>query len=364
MLRLRWRHLKKQEQLSLGLSDTPLHRHLAKGVAAQIEADLVTGEYDPTLAKYQLTEQGKPAIAAPSTVELFEQFISKKRREGVSDLAIATKYRALQANIARYGNDITTADDASQLVSLLRNRQKQLTANQNLVLLKSFGDWLKEQQHTKENIYRSIKPLKGLHTSTQDRKPFTKGEIILFLETARNHPVCYRYYDFCFVLFSLGLRPSEAIGLRWCHINVDRREVVIRESLGRSADGRSAGRARQRKGTKTGNSRVLPLNDRLLALFAGRQTATSKPDDLVFTSATGKPIDDRMFCRRYWRRICEEAGIPYRPPYAARHTFISHGIEYKRWSPHQAASLAGHSSTRMVSETYGHMIDTPELPDI
>ena len=363
MLRLRWRHLGKQEQLSLGLSDTPLHRHLAAGRAAQIKADLVTGEYDPTLAKYQLTAQSDQTNAVPSTVELFERFTEKKRREGVSELAIATKYSALQANIARYGSDITTTDGARQMVNLLRGRQGKITANQNLILLKSFGEWMKEQQYIGENIYRVIRPLKGSHTNTQDRTPFTTEELLLFLETMRIHPVCYKYYDFCVVLFSLGLRPSEAIGLRWRHINLERGEVVICESLGRSADGRSAGSARQRKGTKTGNSRVLPLNDRLRSLFAGRKTASSQADDLVFTSATGKPIDDRMFRQRYWRRICEEAGIPYRPPYAARHTFISHGIEYKRWSPHQAASLAGHSSTRMVSATYGHMIDTPELPD-
>lgn len=42
-------------------------------------------------------------------------------------------------------------------------------------------------------------------------------------------------------------------------------------------------------------------------------------------------------------------------------TVISHGIE-QGLTPQQAASIAGHSSTRMVNEVYGHMITKPKLP--
>ena len=363
ILRLRWTYLGKRKELSLGLADNPLHRHLAEGRAAQMKADIVSGEYDETLDRYRLLASEPAQPTAPSTVALFEQFTAKKRRDGVSGQAIATKYNALRSNLARYGRAITTTEDAHNLLALLRGRQSAKTANQNLVLLKSFGRWLVEQQHIKENVFDSVVPLKGSKASIQDRTPFTRDETLLFLETARTHKTGYQYYDFCLVLLSLGLRPSEAIGLRWCHVDLVRKQVTIKESLSRSEDGRSSGRSRQRKGTKTGNARKLPLNERLVQMFAGRKSVIAQPDDLVFTTPTGKPIDDRMFCRRYWRRICEAAGIPYRPPYAARHTFISHGIEYKRWSPQQAASMAGHSSTRMVSEVYGHMMDTPELPD-
>ena len=329
-----------------------------------MKADIVSGNYDETLDQYRLIAAQPISTEAPSTVALFEQFTAKKRQDGVSELAIATKYKALRANIARYGNNVTTHEDARQLVALLRNRQSLQTANQNLVLLKSFGHWLVQQQLVEENLFNSVVSLKGINIKAQDRTPFTKEELLLFLETARTHKTGYQYYDFCYVLLALGLRPSEAIGLRWMHVNLDRKEVTICESLGRSPDGRSSGRVRQRKGTKTNKTRVLPLSNRLVTMFAGRKSALAQPNDLIFTTPTGKPIDDRMFRERYWRRICEAAGIPYRPPYVARHTFISHGIEYKRWSPQQAASLAGHSSTRMVSEVYGHMIDVPELPDV
>ncbi|PZO55452.1 MAG: hypothetical protein DCF15_10405 [Phormidesmis priestleyi] len=364
MLRLRWRYLSAPKQLSLGLADTPLNRHRAQGMAAQIEADMVSGHYDSTLDKYRLIAKPQPVAAALPTAELFDQFTEKKRRDGTSELAINTKYKALRSNIARYGAGVVTADDAHELVAMLRTRQSQKVSNQNLVLLKAFGAWLKKQQYLEQNVFESVASLRCNHVNEQDRTPFTQKEVALMLETMKTHKVCYQYYDFTFILFALGLRPSEAIGLRWRHVDLERKQVTISESLGRADDGRSSGSSRQRKGTKTGNVRLLPLNPRLVALFAGRRSATAQLDDLVFTSATGKPICDRLYRERYWKRVCTEAGIPYRPPYTARHTFISHGIEYKRWSPHQAASMAGHRSTRMISEVYGHMMDRPELPDI
>lgn len=133
--------------------------------------------------------------------------------------------------------------------------------------------------------------------------------------------------------------------------------------MARSEEGQTAGYARQRKPTKTVNIRTLPLSDRLVALFQGRHAPESQPDDLVFTTARGRVIDDHNFRERVWLKTCQRAGIRYRPPYMARHTLLSHGIEYGGWSLPQAVQIAEHTSTRMVAETYGHMLDQPQLPE-
>ncbi len=164
-------------------------------------------------------------------------------------------------------------------------------------------------------------------------------------------------------MLSLGLRPSEVIGLRWRHIDIDRKQVTISETMARSEDGKTAGYARQRKSTKTVNIRTLPLTPRLVALLKGRRSPESQFDDLVFTTARGCVIDDHNFRERVWLETCKQTGIKYRPPYTTRHTLLSHGIEYEGWSLPQAAQIAGHTSTRMVAETYGHMLDQPQLPE-
>jgi len=366
MLRLRWTYGGKQRQLSLGLPDTPKGRRIAAETAEKIESDLISGEYDPTLAKYEplrdLPDLGLDA--STSTAELFDRFTEFKRLDGVSGQTIGTKYRALRSNIKRLGQDVSTAEDARQLMELLRDRQSSKIANQNLVLLKSFGKWLVEEKHLSTNIYEGIKPKKADGKRSQDRTPFSRDELSQFLATMLLHPTISHYYDFSIVLFSLGLRPSEAIGLRWQHVNTGRREITICESLSRAADGKSAGKARERKATKTGNVRILPLNDRLVRLFETRAQSGHEPDELIFSAADGGPIDDRNYRNRYWKPICNYAGIPYRPPYTSRHTLLSYGLEYGGWTERQAAFIAGHKSTRMISETYGHLINRPDLPDL
>jgi integrase len=82
---------------------------------------------------------------------------------------------------------------------------------------------------------------------------------------------------------------------------------------------------------------------------------------LIFTTPSGKPIDDHSFSQRAWRRILAEAEVSHRPPYTCRHTCISHLIESGASLP-QAAAVAGHVDTSQVSRTYSHQINRPDMP--
>lgn len=361
MLRLRWTYQGQSYQMALGMSDSPLNRHLAQGKAAEIQADIVYGRFDPSLDKYR-PQADAIAVVELGTSHLFEQFIDYRRKDGTSGQAIASRYKSLLSNIKRFGRSIEDEETARELVDFLRSRQSPQTANQNLSLLKAFGCWCVKQALCSMNPYIAIKPLK-CSRSIHNRQPFSRDEVQRFLATIRTDSVNYRYYDFCYVMLSLGLRPSEAIGLRWQHIDLERKQITISETMARSEDGKTAGYARQRKSTKTVNVRTLPLSDRLVALFQGRHSPESQPDDLVFTTKRGGVIDDHNFRERVWLKTCKQAGIKYRPPYTARHTLLSHGIEYEGWTLVQAAQIAGHTSTRMVAETYGHMLDQPRLPE-
>ncbi|MEM6353260.1 MAG: site-specific integrase [Cyanobacteria bacterium P01_D01_bin.14] len=359
MLRLRWSHQGKDKQISLGLPDTPANRYQAEAKAAEIAADMLNGRYDPTLDKYR-NHQAQSAAADTSTVALFDEFIAHKLREGTSGQTIRAKYDSLRSNIARLGRDVQAVEDARELVELVRSRQQPRTANQTLTLLKAFGEWMLREGMCDRNLFSDIRPLRYAKNNVQNRKPFTLPELTKILAALRLDRHRYIYYDFTYVMLSWGLRPSEVIGLQWKHVDLERREVTVCEALGRASDGRSSGRARERRATKTGDVRVFALKGKTLSLFSGRRLPDCKPDDLVFTSPTGRPIDDRNFRTRVWKPICEKAGVEYRPPYALRHTFTSHNIE-QGLTLIEAASALGHSSTRMVSDTYGHVINRPEL---
>lgn len=364
MLRLRWRYEGRQRQLSLGLPDTPVNRQIAEQVRSEIARDIAYGDYDHTLNRYRLKHSsGEQSAKQLSTHKLFDAFIDYKREHGLSEQTIASRYRSVRSHIKSFGRDIQSSDDAIALVERLRRQQNPATANKNLGILKQFGKWLAIANHLNENPFCDIDPLKVIKTKPRSHDVFTVQEVQALLLAFKTDERCRQFHDLCLVLFTLGLRPSEAIGLRWHHIDLKSRQVTICESLSRAGDGRTSGYARVRKETKTGSIRVLPLNEKLVSLFLRRRGPDSEPDDLVFTTAKGKPINDQYIRDCCWKPMCQKAGIPYRPPYTARHTFISHGLEYKDWTLPQAAELAGHANTKMVASTYAHMVQRPELPD-
>lgn len=364
VLRLRWTYQGKRQELSLRLPDTPHNRRLATIQAIQLELDLIEGQFDESLNKYRVGQFVQARKPSSSTVSLFKQFSQFKAGKGVSAQALNTKYSALRSNIKRLGRDILTEADARDLIALLRSRQGQLTANQNLFLLKSFGQWLVASNHFAANPFTAISAQTGAAKITQDRTPFSKDELLRFYPAMLLHPTASHYCDFTVSMLLLGLRPSETIGLRWRHILLQRKEITISESLSRGPEGQSSGAGRVRKSTKTERVRILPMSDRLHRLFMARWRPDVQPDDLVFLSPEGQAIDDRNYRNRVWKIVLKAAQIPYRPPYTARHTLISHGLEYGGWTYKQAAYIAGHTSTRTVSRTYSHLLEKPDLPDL
>ncbi|NCJ05052.1 DUF3596 domain-containing protein [Synechococcales cyanobacterium C] len=52
-LRLRWRYHGKRYTLACGVADSAIGRGLARQKASQIEADLITGQFDHTLLRYK-----------------------------------------------------------------------------------------------------------------------------------------------------------------------------------------------------------------------------------------------------------------------------------------------------------------------
>jgi integrase len=362
MLRLRWTYQGKEYYLALGCPDTPFNRTLAKRKVAAIEADLAYGAFDSSLEKYK----DKPLLApeevkVQSTVELFTAFMEARQEDGsTSGQAIASRYKPLLSNLKRFGKDIINEESAREFVDYIRSRQSPHIANQNLSLLKGFCAWGIEQGHITNNPFAVIKPLKVNHVVSPTRLPFTATEIRKLLDVARLHPRWHSYHDFCMVLLYLGIRPSEGIGLRWRHIDWQRRTILVRESLSRSPEGRTAGYARQKKATKNHKVRIIDLHPDLYTMLQGRFTPTVQADDLIFTTVTGKAIDDHNFSQRTWRDLCKAAGIEHRVPYAARHSLGSHLLENGATIPQAAAILGNRPET--LARYYAHAINRPDMP--
>lgn len=359
MLRLRWTHQGRPFQLALGLPDSPLNRHRAEILASEIAADIARNQFDPTLAKYRPQPEPEPPPPTLTTADLFAQFMAHRQSEGTSGQAITARYQPLLNNLKRHGADILTETAARSFLAMLRGRQSPLVANQNLSLLRGFGDWCVEQGHIPENPWASLPRLKESTRANPKREPLTADQIRAILEATKADRYAAHYHDFVMCLFYLGVRPSEAAGLRWRHIDLERGQVSIAESLSRGEDGKTAAWARQRKGTKTGKTRAIALHPNLATVLAQRRPDAARPDDLVFLTPRGNAIDDHSFSQRIWKRVCGLVGVD-RVPYSARHSLGSHLLEQGASIPQVAATLGNTPET--TARHYAHMIDRPEMP--
>ncbi len=350
LLTLRFSYKGTRHQRAIGLPDTPINRELARRKACEIEFDIASEKFDPTFEKYFPRET--TPIARPTTLELWEKFIDYRISCNTSEESISSRYRPIAANLRRFGKDIETESSALEFVSLLRSRQKPRTANKNLSLLRGFGKWCLSECHWEANHFTPIAALK-----VGDRIPeeiFEVEDIHRLIEAASRDKILLRYRDFIIFLLSSGCRPSEAIGLRWEHVNFRRDEIHICESLSRSAQG-----GRKRNGTKS-HTRFIPMSQAIRSMLEGRANGADL-EGLIFTSPTGKPIDDHNFSQRTWKRLCEKAGIPYRVPYNSRHSVSNHMLD-EGATFHQVAYSLGNSA-RMISDIYGRKRQGAKLPE-
>lgn len=150
----------------------------------------------------------------------------------------------------------------------------------------------------------------------QKVKPFTSKEVQAILMAFKADRYYHPYADFVAFLFGTGCRFGEAAALKWKHIADDFSAIWIGESVSRGV----------RKTTKTGKDRIVTLTPKVAIMPKERKPIECNPENLVFPSPSGQPINDHTFRRRAWKTILTKLGIDYRRPYSTRHTAISHAL--------------------------------------
>jgi len=160
------------------------------------------------------------------------------------------------------------------------------------------------------------------------------SEIVALREMAEKHsPHMAIYVD---LMLYAGLRPGEAIHLRWADVDFPRRALVIAP--------------REQWSPKTRRSRVVPTPDELLAHL---------------TDLRRDPLDGILVVGRSWRwaerafpRVVRYAGLPRSGERAVtartlRHTYASH-LVMAGVPLYTVAALLGHTTPR-TTQIYAHL---------
>ena len=352
-LRLRWSHQGKRFNLSLGLNDTQLGRTIAQGRVSQIETDLMTGNFDRTLAKYRTGVNPPEPGTKVSAVDLFDRFIQHKSKS--VDPRTMEKYRAIRSKVSALMGDECAAIDEDRADRFRLDMAKDVSPDTQkgyLTRLSACWQWSIKEGLVLVNPWSEITKRVKVPPK-QKARPFTNQEITAILTGFRQDQHYRHYGDFVEFLLSTGCRTGEAIGLRWVHLSEDCGKVWIGESISRGV----------RKATKTNRSREFGLTTRLSAMLRSRCPQDFKPDDLVFPSPKGGAIDDHNFRNRAWKTVLKEAGVSYRKPYNTRHTFISHALA-SGVNPMTIAQMAGHDPEVLFSNYAADIQGGLQLPDI
>lgn len=169
--------------------------------------------------------------------------------------------------------------------------------------------------------------------------PLQPDEIKRLLESCPSEHRC-----FFLLLLSTGLRRSEAFGLTWEDVDLERGEIHVRHQL--------IGNRLVPPKTRAA-FRTIPLPPITAdALRVQLASSTTSELNLVFTTAVGTPVNASNFFRRVWLPLKEAAGLPTETTiHQLRKTFATACVSQGR-TPAWLAEVMGHSKPETTLAFY------------
>ena len=168
------------------------------------------------------------------------------------------------------------------------------------------------------------------------------------------------------LMLVVGLRPSEAIGLRISDVNLDARTVRVAQRVVHLRKRRTSARPGFDVGTPKSNrshrTLVLPpyieaplREQKQKALLARFPEAEYQEQDLLFPSKAGTPISARNLSVRYFKPALQRAGLPqdirlYDLRHAHATLLAAAGIPLR-----VVADQLGHANPHVTVTTYQHV---------
>lgn len=185
--------------------------------------------------------------------------------------------------------------------------------------------------------FNGVKLLKEQKTDIQ---PLSLNEVKLFLCKVRSD-----YQNYFKVRFFSGMRSGEITGLRWEHIDFERRQILIRETIVR-------GKVEYTK--NDGSFRDIDMIAPLFDALKSQHEVTGK-NDYVFCNTKGEHLDNRNVCNRVWYPMLDYLGLKRRRMYETRHTAATL-LMASGENPEWVARQLGHVNTEMLFKVYSRFV--------
>lgn len=349
------------------LPDTAANRKRVEAMLQKIEAKILLGSFDyaeqfpgsRNLKKFKATnaladpndlsgsvnsEQDRTPLFADFADQWFEESKIQWRKSHIRNLVSILSSSLKPAFKNKRVGEITKSDILSARGKMAKKKGRgpnelvsPKTINSHLAVLRMIMTEAAER-YDFENPYRNIKPLK---LKKVDIQPFSLDEVERITKYVRED---YRnYYQ---VRFYTGMRTGEIDGLKWEHVDFDRREILVRETL---ING-------EMEYTKTdGSQREIPMFGPVYEALKAQYEATGNLSKFVFCNRLGQPLDHNNVTKRVWYPLLELLKLKKRRPYQTRHTAATLLLASGE-NPEWVARTLGHSSTEMLFKVYSRYI--------
>ncbi|MGL6339173.1 MAG: tyrosine-type recombinase/integrase [Waterburya sp.] len=278
------------------------HRATAEGIILQIQSDCVLGRFDYTLNKYKVKSvQNNEPICLTTIHELFEKYYEKQSK---------TAAPRTQQDYAKFLEIVKKYKNRSflQAISLMHEIEEDLSPDRyrriHVQLNACFNYWTERNVITR-NPLKAIKIKKKKTDNRPD--PFTLEERnqIIAKSTILGEP----YQELIYLLFMVGCRPSEALGLKWTDLTKNSIRFARTWQQGRISEK-----------LKTQKNRTINV----ASYITESLLKMGKNSDYIFSVKRSLPIDWDRFSQKKWPLVFEELPeIRKRHPYCMRHTFIT-----------------------------------------
>ena len=176
---------------------------------------------------------------------------------------------------------------------------------------------------------------------------WSPAELRRFLEFVRGD----RMYPLWFVLATTGMRRGEALGLRWCDVDLDAGHLAVRQNIV------MAGRQMHLSSPKTSRGRrLVAIDRRTRELLQAHQASTSSPgaSDLVFGCCFTGSVSPSSVTKRFGK-LAEEAGLPRIRLHDLRHTHATLALQ-AGVHPKIVSERLGHSTVSLTLDVYSHAV--------
>jgi integrase len=342
-------------------------RHAVTGIVCKPlgegRLDLSEGERLFFTSRFDLTKEDDLSDLGPEPY-LFQEFVAKRydlRVTVIGDAVFAVRIESQQSAVSevdwrRAGG--AQPHEIEELLRTMRARRPRPYAEATIANVLNVIRALYRLAHSRG--YASRSPVTGLDPAELPRpRSANLGRVLEETELAalirHTRPV---YRNVVTVLAYTGLRLSEALGLRWCDIDLVEGELHVRGQLQLGSGDRPTRWVSLLK--SAASSRTVPLfpavEAALVDQLASEQAAGRGSDtDLVFCSRRGRPLTHRNVAQRGVEEAASKAGFGKVTPHDLRRSFCSlagrRGVD-----PIEAAQITGHSPAvwaRFYARSFG-----------